>query len=220
MLPLHHTKRAEIVPLSNHLNFRVMATFETKGKTLTESYKDFISSFITDEAENYLSKEKNAALAASKEFQELKAKTAKLRAEILANVTNKLYARKLAVNFAHGLWKNSKIDADTLERLIIDEDGICIKDGKKVTLSTISECASFMVYLHNNLTKNVRKQFDTRHEIYIDIIGGLEWNDDVQAVCTKVAQRRNIDVSEVLQAYEAEKAKVEKAKAEKTDEKK
>lgn len=188
-----------------------MATFETKGKTLTESYKDFISSFITDEAENYLSKEKNAALAASKEFQELKAKTAKLRAEILANVTNKLYARKLAVNFGHK-WN---VDADTLENLIIDKDGICIKDGKKVTLSTISECASFMVYLHNNMTKNVRKQLDTRHEIYIDVIGGLEWNDDVQTVCTKVAQRRNIDVSEVLQAYEAEKAK-----AEKTDEKK
>ena len=193
-----------------------MTTFETKGKTLTESYKDFISSFITDEAENYLSKEKNAALAASKEFQELKAKTAKLRAEILANVTNKLYARKLAVNFGHK-WN---VDADTLENLIIDKDGICIKDGKKVTLSTISECASFMVYLHNNMTKNVRKQLDTRHEIYIDVIGGLEWNDDVQTVCTKVAQRRNIDVSEVLQAYEAEKAKVEKAKAEKTDEKK
>ena len=119
-----------------------MATFETKGKTLTESYKDFIGSFITEEAENYLAKEKSAALAASKEFQELKAKTAKLRAEILANVTNKLYARKLAVNFGHK-WN---VDADTLESLIIDKDGICIKDGKKVTLSTISECASFMVY--------------------------------------------------------------------------
>ena len=131
-----------------------------------------------------------------------------MRAEILANVTNKLYARKLAVNFGHK-WN---VDADTLENLIIDKDGICIKDGKKVTLSTISECASFMVYLHNNMTKNVRKQLDTRHEIYIDVIGGLEWNDDVQTVCTKVAQRRNIDVSEVLQAYEAEKAKAEKAK--------
>lgn len=188
-----------------------MATFETKGKTLTESYKDFINSFITEEAENYLSKEKSAALAASKEFQELKAKTAKLRAEILANVTNKLYARKLAVNFGHK-WN---VDTDTLEDLIIDKDGICIKDGKKVTLSTISECASFMVYLHNNMTKNVRKQLDTRHEIYIDVIGGLEWNDDTQAVCAKVAQRRNIDVSEVLQAYEAEKAKAEKTKEKK-----
>lgn len=185
-----------------------MATIGTKGKTLTESYKDFIGSFITEEAESYLTKEKSAALAANKEFQELKAKTAKLRAEILANVTNKLYARKLAVNFGHK-WS---VDADTLENLIIDKDGICIKEGKKVTLSTISECASFMVYLHNNMTKNVRKQIDTRHEIYIDVIGGLEWNDDVQAVCTKVAQRRNIDISEVLQAYETEKAKAEKAK--------
>lgn len=185
-----------------------MATFETKGKTLTESYKDFIGSFITEEAESYLAKEKSAALAASKEFQELKAKTAKLRAEILANVTNKLFARKLAVNFG----RKWNVDADTLENLIIDKDGICIKDGKKVTLSTISECASFMVYLHNNMTKNVRKQLDTRHEIYIDVVGGLEWNDDIQAVCTKVAQRRNIDVSEVLQAYETEKAKAEKAK--------
>lgn len=188
-----------------------MATFETKGKTLTESYKGFISSFITEEAETYLAKEKSAALAASKEFQELKAKTTKLRAEILANVTNKLYARKLAVNFGHK-WN---IDVDTLESLIVDTDGICIKDGKKVTLSTISECASFMVYLHNNMTKNVRKQLDTRHEIYIDVIGGLEWNDDVQAVCTKVAQRRNIDVSEVLQAYETEKAKAEKTEKKK-----
>ena len=186
-----------------------MATLETKGKTLTESYKDFICSFITEEAENYLTKEKAAALANNKEFQELKAKTAKLRAEILANVTNKLYARKLAVNFGHK-WG---LDANTLESLIIDKNGICIKDGKKVTLSTISECASFMVYLYNNMTKNVRKQLDTRHEIYIDVLGGLEWNDDIQAVCTKVAQRRNIKVEDVLQAYETEKAKEEKEKA-------
>lgn len=186
-----------------------MATLETKGKTLTESYKDFICSFITEEAENYLTKEKAAALANNKEFQELKAKTAKLRAEILANVTNKLYARKLAVNFGHK-WG---LDADTLENLIIDKNGICIKEGKKVTLSTISECASFMVYLYNNMTKNVRKQLDTRHEIYTDVKGGLEWNDDLQAVCTKVAQRRNIKVEDVLQAYETEKAKEEKEKA-------
>lgn len=76
-----------------------MATIETKGKTLTESYKDFIGSFITEEAESYLAKEKSAALAASKEFQELKAKTAKLRAEILANVTNKFRGKSLRTKF-------------------------------------------------------------------------------------------------------------------------
>lgn len=185
-----------------------MATLNTEKKvTITESYKQFISSFITEEAENYLTKEKAAALANNKEFQELKAKTAKLKAEILANVTNKLYARKLAVNFGHK-WK---IDADMLEKMIIDENGICIKDGKKVTLSTISECASFMAYLFSCLTKNTKRVLDERHEIYIDVKGGLEWNDDVKAVCTKVAQRRNIKVEDVLQAYETEKAKEEKA---------
>lgn len=187
-----------------------MATLNTEKKvTLTESYKHFISSFITEEAEKYLTQEKADALANNKLFQQKKAELAKLRAEILANVTNKLFARKLAVNFGHK-WS---VNADTLERLIIDENGICVKDGKKVTLSTISECASFMVYLHNNMTKNVRKQLDIRHDIYIDIKGGLEWNDDLQAVCTKVAQRRNIKVEDVLQAYETEKAKEEKEKA-------
>lgn len=176
--------------------------------TINERIKKTIESFITEEAEKYLSKEKADALAASKEYQEITAKRNKLRAEILANVTNKLYARKLAVNFGHE-WK---IDADILEHMIIDENGICIKDGKKVTLSTIAECTSFMAYLYKNLSRSRTKQLDTRHEIYIDVVGGLEWNDDVQAVCTKVAQRRNVDISEVLQAYETEKAKAEKAK--------
>lgn len=187
-----------------------MATLNTEKKvTLTESYKHFISSFITEEAEKYLVQEKTDALANNKLFQQKKAELSKLRAEILANVTNKLYARKLAINFGHK-WG---LDADSLERLIIDENGICVKDGKKVTLSTISECASFMVYLYNNMTKNVRKQLDTRHEIYTDVLGGLEWNDDLKAVCAKVAQRRNIKVEDVLQAYETEKAKEEKEKA-------
>ncbi len=187
-----------------------MATLNTEKKvTLTESYKQIISSFITEDAEKFLSQEKAEALTNNKLFQQKKAELAKLRAEILANVTNKLYARKLAVNFGHK-WK---MDADTLEAMIIDKDGICIKDGKKVTLSTISECASFMVYLAKNLTRTNKRVLDERHEIYTDVKGGVEWNDDLQAVCAKVAQRRNIKVEDVLQAYETEKAKEEKEKA-------
>lgn len=187
-----------------------MATLNTEKKvSLTESYKRFISSFITEEAEKYLAQEKADALANNKLFQEKKAELSKLKAEILANVTNKLYARKLAVNFGHK-WK---MDADTLETMIIDENGICIKDGKKVTLSTISECASFMAYLFTSLTKSTKRVLDERHEIYTDVKGGLEWNDDLKAVCTKVAQRRNIKVEDVQQAYETEKAKEEKENA-------
>lgn len=187
-----------------------MATLNTEKKvTLTESYKHFISSFITEEAEKYLAQEKADALANNQLFQQKKAELSKLKAEILANVTNKLYARKLAVNFG----RKWKIDADTLETMIVDKNGICIKDGKKVTLSTIPECASFMAYLFTSLTKSTKRVLDERHEIYIDVKGGLEWNDDIQAVCTKVAQRRNIKVEDVLQAYETEKAKEEKEKA-------
>lgn len=186
-----------------------MTTLNTEKKvTLTESYKQFISSFITEEAEKYLTQEKADALANNKLFQQKKAELAKLKAEILANVTNKLYARKLAVNFGYK-WK---IEADALEKMIIDENGICIKDGKKVTLSSISECASFMAYLFTSRTKSTKRVLDERHEIFVDVKGGLEWNDDLQAVCAKVAQRRNIKVEDVLHAYETEKAKEEKEK--------
>lgn len=183
---------------------------ELKGKTLTESFKGFIGSFITEEAEKYLTKEKTLALEKNADFQQKKKELAKMRAEILANVTNKLYAHKLAVNFGYK-WG---IDTDVLESMIIDKNGECVKDGKKVTLSTISECASFMVYLYKNMTRTAKKGLDKRHEIYIAVCGGLEWNDDLNAVCERVAKMQNIATEDVLNAYKAEKAKAEKAEAE------
>ena len=185
----------------------IMETLQEKKPTLTESYKDFICSFITDEAEKYLTKEKNAALTNSKVYQEKKAELAKLRAEILSSVTNKLYAHKLAVNFGQK-WK---IAADKLEGMIVDDNGYVLKDGKKVTLSTISECASYMVYLHKTLYKEVTNKLDKIHEIYVDVCGGLQWNDNLEAVCKRVASMRGITTDEVKKAYNAQKAKEEKA---------
>ena len=50
-----------------------MATLNTEKKvTLTESYKRFISSFITEEAEKYLTQEKADALANNKLFRQKK----------------------------------------------------------------------------------------------------------------------------------------------------
>lgn len=186
-----------------------MATInETKAMTPTEKEKKFIATFISESAEKFLTKDKEIALAKNKEYQELKAKVAKLEAEICAQVTNKAYARKLAVNYG----KKWEMDANTLERLIIDENGTCIKDGKKFALYTISKCASFMVYLHKNLTRSIKEVIDKQDKLAESVLGGLFWTDDLQAVYKKVAEQENTTLEIVQIAYEKYQARKAKAK--------
>lgn len=180
----------------------------TKKTTPTEKEKAFISTFISENAESFLAKSKEIALAKNKEYQELKAKVTRLEAEICAQVTNKAYARKLAVNYGHK-WE---MDSDTLERLIIDENGTCIKDGKKFALATISKCASFMVYLHKNLTRSIKEVIDKQNKLAESVLGGLFWTDDLQAVYKKVAEQENTTVEIVQIAYEKHQARKAKAK--------
>lgn len=180
----------------------------TKKKTPTEKEKAFISTFISENAESFLAKGKEIALVKNKEYQELKAKVTRLEAEICAQVTNKAYARKLAVNYGHK-WN---MNADTLERLIIDENGICIKDGKKFSLSTISKCASYIVYLKKNLTRNVKETIDKEDKLANAVLGGLFWTDNLQAVYKKVAEQENTTIEIVQTSYERFQARKAKAK--------
>lgn len=186
---------------------------ETLKKSLVENYKQFIGTFITEEGEKYLTGEKNAALLNNKEYQQKKAELSKMKAEILAGVTNKLYAHKLAINFS----KRWKIDADTLETMIADKNGIVIRDGKKVSLSTIAECASFMAYLYKSINRTVKETIDKQHEIYTAVCGGLLWNTNFDEVANKVAKMKNVPVEDVRKAYLAEAEKVEKAEKAKAE---
>lgn len=160
-------------------------------------YMEQVNQVINDKAVKYITAEKKQALANDKKFQELKKALESRKTEILTPITNRLYVHKLAIHFGK-LWN---IDTDKLESFMIDDKGTILRDGKPFAISTNSQAASFMSYLHDTLTKKTLNKSDKQHELYILVCGGLEWISDIDAVCEKVAKQQKTTKEEVLKAY-------------------
>lgn len=176
---------------------RNAANFGNKNvDTRNESYKKFIQTLVSEEGEKFLKTAKNDALKADKTYMALKAQLKKKETEIVSMVTNKFWAHKLAIGFGQR-WK---IDAEVLENLMINEEGVILREGKPYAIATIANASSYMVYLEDSMTRSYRKKKDLAHEIYIEVKGGMEWLP-LDAVCDVVAKKRNMKVSDILEYY-------------------
>jgi len=178
-----------------------------KQDSRIKCYTRLVDEIINEQAQEYIRKEKECALKASKEYQELKARLNALKVSILEPVVNKAYAHKLAIRFGK-LWG---MDADKLENLIVDENGRVYRDGKPYAIATNNNAGSYMAYLYKALTKTAVKLADENEDIYNEVCGGLVWVDDITTVANKVAKRRNIEIKDVLAAYNKVKATKEQA---------
>lgn len=170
---------------------------ERKTKSQTTSFKEFIQTFISEGGEDFLRGLKDEALQKNKDYQTLKTSLERKRVEVLTPVVNRFWAHKLAIGFGQK-WK---MDASKLENLIINDKGVIMRNGKPYAITSISSAASYMVYFFNEATKTIKQGKDIAHEIYIEVKGGLEWLP-LEAVCERIANKRNVDASYIRRCYE------------------
>ena len=169
--------------------------FGNKPKSRRDEIFGFISEVVSEETERFLNEEKNAALAADKDFQQKKEELAKLRAKILRPVVNKSWASLIAT----AMWKRSGFkDKDTLLSALIDESGNMWQDGNSVAVDTLSKAASFYAAWEKRLVRKVRKIVDVNSRIYADYVGAMGVGLFTKVECmSKVAEKYEVTPDEV-----------------------
>lgn len=128
-----------------------------RSTSAIENYKRIIADVYTEEQEQSLQVLKNAIKEQSAEYQDAKARLNRIEAEICGPLINKTTGAYLA----KALYKNWGFpDADSLMALIVDNDGVIIRDGKPIVLQTLQQMASYADYLKKNLTRTRKEQRD------------------------------------------------------------
>lgn len=158
----------------------MMKTANDAGRVSTiENYKNIIAQVYTEESEKSLQELKNAIKAQSVEYQEQKARLLRIEAEICAPLINKVAASYIAKAF----YKNWGFDdAEKLERLIVDDKGQILRDGKPVVLQSLQQLASFADYFRKSLTKVARKVLDKESECVDCLLAWVQQGLPVDAV--------------------------------------
>ena len=183
-----------------------------KNQTRRDIYLSRISSIISDDSVKFISDAKAEALLNNAEYQ-AKAKADSIKTAVCTKVTNRIFANKLAKEFAP-TWGMS---TEGFLSLVIDENDMIYRDGKPYAITTISQAASYMVYLHDSLNKKVSERQCEIDRIFSSYKGAkdLEMFTEIAA---KVCKKHNItrgDLAKVLWTIRKRNQAVAKSKAKK-----
>lgn len=184
-----------------------------KNQTRRDVYLSRISAIISEDSEKFINDVKADALLNSAEYQAAKAKADAIKTAICTKVTNRIFANKLAKEFAP-TWG---MTIDGFLSLVIDENDTIYRDGKPYAITTISQAASYMVYLHDTLNKKVSDRQCEIDRIYSSYKGAKDLElFTAKEIAAKVCNKHGItrkDLAKVLWTIRKRGQAVAKAKA-------
>lgn len=186
-----------------------------KNQTRRDIYLSRISAIISEDSAKFISEAKAGALSNDAEYQAAKAKADAIKTAICTKVTNRIFANKLAKEFAQ-TWGMTR---EGFLSLVIDENDMIYRDGKPYAITTISQAASYMVYLHDNLNKKVSDRQCEVDRIYSSYKGAKDLEMfTAKEIAAKVCKRHGIsrgELAKVLWTIRKRNQAVAKAKAKK-----
>ena len=150
-----------------------------KNTSAIELYKATIAQVYTEESEKSLQELKNAIKAQSIEYQQAKQKLLRIEAEICGPLINKTTSAYIAQAF-YKAWGYD--NAETLQRLIVNENGVILRNGQPVVLQTIQQMASYADYLKKSLIRRARVIRDVYSECVYLLASWLKQGLPVDAV--------------------------------------
>lgn len=172
-----------------------------KKETKNDVYASRIDGLFTEDSIKFLNKEKKLALDSDKDYQAMKSALKAKETEICTRVTNRIFAVKLAKEF----YKNWGFDdKEQLLRLIIEDNDEIIKDGKPFAITTVSQAASYMVYLSKKLFKTVRAHLDENDKILKAFNGANELGMfTFKEITAKVLKQQKITREQLASAIQS-----------------
>lgn len=186
-----------------------------KNQTRRDIYLSRISSIISEDSAKFISDAKADALLNNAEYQAAKAKADAIKTAICTKVTNRIFANKLAKEFAP-TWGMS---TEGFLSLVIDENDMIYRDGKPYAITTIAQAASYMVYLHDSLNKKVSERQCEIDRIFSSYKGAKDLDMfTAKEIAAKVCKKHGItrgDLAKVLWTIRKRNQAVTKAKAKK-----